>query len=34
MIKNFYNHIVQKGSEVFDDIPPTTRLKRFIFRFV
>jgi hypothetical protein len=34
MIKNFYNHIVQKVSEVFDDIRPTTRLKRFIFRFI
>jgi hypothetical protein len=34
MIKNFYNHIVQKVSEVFHDIQPSTRLKRFIFRFI
>jgi hypothetical protein len=34
MIKNFYNYIVQKVSEVFDDIFPNTRLKRFIFRFI
>jgi hypothetical protein len=34
MIKNFYNHIVKKVSEVFDDIFPTTRLKRFLFRFI
>jgi len=34
MIKNFYNYIVQKVSEVFTDIPSTSRLKRFIFRFI
>lgn len=34
MIKNFYNYIVQKVSKVFKDILPTTRLKRFIFRFI
>jgi hypothetical protein len=34
MIKNFYNHIVRKVSEVFHDIQPVTRLKRFIFRFI
>jgi hypothetical protein len=34
MIKNFYNHIVQKVSEVFHDIQPVTRLKRFIFSFI
>jgi len=34
MIKNFYNYIVQKVSKVFTDIPATSRLKRFIFRFI
>jgi hypothetical protein len=34
MIKNFYNYIVRKVSEVFTDILPTSRLKRFIFRFI
>ena len=34
MIKNFYNYIVQRVSKVFTDIPPTSRLKRFIFRFI
>jgi hypothetical protein len=34
MIKNFYNYIVSKVSEVFTDILPTSRLKRFIFRFI
>ena len=34
IIKNFYNHIVEKVSEVFKDIPSTSRLKRFIFRFI
>ena len=34
IIKNFYNHIVEKISEVFIDIPSTSRLKRFIFRFI
>jgi len=32
--KNFYNYVVEKVSQVFDDIQPTTRLKRFIFRFI
>jgi hypothetical protein len=32
--KNFYNYVVEKVSLVFDDIQPTTRLKRFIFRFI
>jgi hypothetical protein len=32
--KNFYNFVVEKVSRVFDDIQPTTRLKRFIFRFI
>jgi len=34
MIKNFYNYIVSKVSKVFTDIRPTSRLKRFIFRFI
>lgn len=34
LIKNFYNYLVAKISEVFSDIKPTTRLKRFIFRFI
>ncbi len=34
IIKNFYNYIIQKIAIVFHDIPPTTRLKRFIFRFI
>jgi len=34
MLKNFYNYIVKKVSEVFVDILPTSRLKRFIFRFI
>jgi hypothetical protein len=29
MMKNFYNYLVQKVSKVFDDILPTSRLKRF-----
>lgn len=32
--KNFYNYVVEKVSRVFNDIQPTTRLKRFIFRFI
>jgi len=32
--KNFYNYVVEKVSQIFDDIQPTTRLKRFIFRFI
>jgi hypothetical protein len=34
IIKNFYNCIVSKVSQVFTDILPTARLKRFIFRFI
>lgn len=34
MIKNFYNHFIKKVSEVFTDIPLTSRIKRFIFRFI
>lgn len=32
--KNFYNYFVEKVAGVFEDIMPTTRLKRFIFRFI
>ena len=34
MLKNFYNYFVSKVANVFEDIMPTTRLKRFIFRFI
>jgi hypothetical protein len=34
MIKNFFNYLVDKVSKVFTDIHPTSRLKRFIFRFI
>jgi hypothetical protein len=34
MIKNFYSYLVGKVSKVFKDILPTSRLKRFIFRFI
>jgi hypothetical protein len=34
MLKNFYNYLLKKVSTVFTDIMPTSRLKRFIFRFI
>lgn len=34
MIKNFYNYFVAIVSEKFEGINPTTRLKRFVFRFI
>lgn len=34
MIKNFYNYFIAIVSKVFDDIPATSRLKKFIFRFI
>jgi hypothetical protein len=34
MIKNFYTYFVGLVSKVFDNIAPTTRLKRFVFRFI
>ena len=34
MIKNFYNYFVAIVAEKFDDINPTTRIKRFVFRFI
>jgi len=34
MLKNFYNYLVSKVSGVFTDILSTSRLRRFIFRFI
>jgi hypothetical protein len=34
MIKNFYNYFVTIVARKFDDINSTTRVKRFIFRFI
>jgi len=34
MIKNFYNYFIAKISKTFDGINPTTRVKRFVFRFI
>ena len=34
MIKNFYNYFVTIVSDKFEGIKPTTRLKRFVFRFI
>ncbi len=34
MIKNFYNYFIALVAEKFDDINPTTRIKRFVFRFI
>jgi hypothetical protein len=34
MAKNFYNVVISIVSKVFEGITPTTRLKRFIFRFI
>jgi len=34
MLKNFYHYILPKISKFFTDISPTTRLKRFKFRFI
>lgn len=34
MIKNFYNYFIGLVAEKFDNINPTTRLKRFVFRFI
>jgi hypothetical protein len=34
MLKNFYNYLIVKVSKVFTGILPTSRLKRFIFRFI
>ena len=34
MMKNFYTYFVGLVSKVFENIAPTTRLKRFVFRFI
>ena len=34
MIKNFYNYFVTIVAKVFDNIESTTRIKRFVFRFI
>ncbi|WP_238943893.1 hypothetical protein [Seramator thermalis] len=34
MMKNFYNYFIEKVSAVFEDIPSTSRIKRFIFKFI
>jgi hypothetical protein len=34
MMKNFYTYLAEKVSMVFTDILPTSRLKRFILRFI
>lgn len=34
MIKNFYNYVVSLIAEKFEGITKTTRLKRFVFRFI
>ena len=34
MIKNFYNYFIAIVAEKFDDINSTTRIKRFVFRFI
>jgi hypothetical protein len=34
MIKNFYNYFVALVSNIFENIEPRTRLKRFVFRFI
>ncbi len=34
MIKNFYNYFVEIVAEKFEGINKTTRLKRFVFRFI
>ena len=34
MIKNYYNYFIKLVADKFEDISPTTRVKRFIFRFI
>lgn len=34
MMKNFYNYFIEKVSAVFEDIASTSRIKRFIFKFI
>jgi hypothetical protein len=34
MIKNFYNYFIAIVAEKFEDINPTIRIERFVFRFI
>ena len=34
MIKNFYSYFINIVSEKFEDLEPTSRLKRFVFKFI
>jgi hypothetical protein len=34
MIKNFYSYFINLVSDKFDDLKPTSRLKRFVFKFI
>jgi hypothetical protein len=34
MAKNFYHYFIEKVAVVFENIEPTSRLKRLIFRFI
>jgi len=34
MVKNFYNYFIAMVADKFEDIHPTTRVKRFVFRFI
>lgn len=34
MAKNFYHYFIEKVAKVFENIEPTSRLKRFIFGFI
>jgi hypothetical protein len=34
MIKNFYNYFIVMVAKIFNNIEPTMRLKRFVFRFI
>jgi hypothetical protein len=34
MIKNFYTYFINIVSEKFEDLKPTSRLKRFVFKFI
>jgi hypothetical protein len=34
MIKNFYTYFLNIVSDIFEDLEPTSRLKRFVFKFI
>ncbi|MCK5906552.1 MAG: IS1380 family transposase, partial [Flavobacteriales bacterium] len=34
MIKNFYSYFISIVSEIFEDLEPISRLKRFVFKFI